>query len=69
MPFGRHKGSPLSEVPEHYVKWLLQQAWIKPNLRKACEERARYYNVPMHWDDAEEYTEDMFYVDDLNGMF
>ena len=22
MPFGRHRGAPLNELPEHYLQWL-----------------------------------------------
>ena len=27
MPFGKHKGKPLGEVPDHYWRWFLQQDW------------------------------------------
>ena len=37
MPFGQHKGVPLSEVPMDYKSWLLGQADIDPYLRKALE--------------------------------
>ena len=28
MPFGKHKGIELSEVPADYRDWLLKQEWI-----------------------------------------
>ena len=37
MPFGKHKGMPLSEVPMDYKSWLLGQPDIDPYLRKALE--------------------------------
>ena len=37
MPFGKHKGMPLSEVPMDYKSWLLGQSDIDPYLRKALE--------------------------------
>jgi hypothetical protein len=27
LPFGKFKNVPLSEVPEHYLLWLLDQSW------------------------------------------
>ena len=35
MPFGKHKGMSLADVPKHYKKWLLTQQDIDPYLRKA----------------------------------
>ena len=35
MPFGKHKGVPLNEVPSDYKSWLLGQPDIDPYLRKA----------------------------------
>jgi exodeoxyribonuclease X len=35
MPFGKHAGVPLSQVPRDYVKWLLNQPNIEPRLRAA----------------------------------
>ena len=30
MPFGKHKDKPLSEVPDSYLIWLMDQLWVKP---------------------------------------
>lgn len=35
MPFGKHKGLPIAEVPKDYVRWLLGQPDVDPHLRKA----------------------------------
>jgi exodeoxyribonuclease X len=35
MPFGKHKGMLLVDVPKDYKKWLLTQQDIDPFLRKA----------------------------------
>ena len=35
MPFGKHKGMLLADVPKDYKKWLLSQQDIDPFLRKA----------------------------------
>jgi exodeoxyribonuclease X len=37
MPFGKHKGIPLSDVPSDYKHWLLGQSDLDPYLRKAIE--------------------------------
>lgn len=28
MPFGKHKGKPMSEVPSDYLDWLHGQEWV-----------------------------------------
>ena len=35
MPFGKHKGMLLRDIPSDYKQWLLTQGDIDPNLRKA----------------------------------
>ena len=35
MPFGKHKGMLLADVPSDYKQWLLTQGDIDPYLRKA----------------------------------
>lgn len=35
MPFGKHKGLPMSEVPSDYKRWLLNQPDVDPYLAKA----------------------------------
>ena len=35
MPFGKHKGVPIRQVPADYKAWLLKQADIDPYLKKA----------------------------------
>ena len=37
MPFGKHKGLPMHEVPRDYIRWLLDQQDIDPYLRKALQ--------------------------------
>ena len=38
MPFGKHKGVLLADVPSDYKQWLLGQGDIDPYLRKALED-------------------------------
>jgi len=35
MPFGKHKGTPMADVPRDYKAWLLNQPDVDPYLRKA----------------------------------
>jgi exodeoxyribonuclease X len=37
MPFGKHKGMLLADVPSDYKQWLLTQGDRDPYLRKALE--------------------------------
>lgn len=37
MPFGKHKGVPIREVPADYRRWLLGQADVDPYLRRALQ--------------------------------
>ena len=29
MPFGKHKGTPIGEVPASYLIWVLEQDWAE----------------------------------------
>lgn len=35
MPFGKNKGVPLTDLPDHYLPWILRQTWLKPPLERA----------------------------------
>lgn len=37
MPFGKHQGKPLAEVPADYVRWLLNQPDVDPDLRASLD--------------------------------
>jgi uncharacterized protein (DUF3820 family) len=37
LPFGKHKGEHLSEVPVEYLDWLIGQDWLRPALKKQIE--------------------------------
>ncbi|BDX21670.1 DNA exonuclease [Polynucleobacter sp. TUM22923] len=37
MPFGKHKGEPISQVPKDYKQWMLRQDNVNAFLRKALE--------------------------------
>ena len=37
MPFGKHQGKALEEVPKHYISWLAENGALdKPENRKYC---------------------------------
>jgi uncharacterized protein (DUF3820 family) len=38
MPFGKHAGEELSEVPKQYLHWLRSQPWMKGGLVKEIDE-------------------------------
>jgi hypothetical protein len=33
MPFGKHEGILISQVPTPYLRWLLAQAWVEDHTR------------------------------------
>lgn len=37
MPFGKHKGTPLSRVPRSYLSWTLRNHLLRDELRTAIE--------------------------------
>lgn len=39
MPFGKHKGEKLRDLPITYVRWLVDKADIEPDLREALAAR------------------------------
>jgi superfamily II DNA/RNA helicase len=38
MPFGKHAGKRICDVPDAYLGWCLDQDWLKPELRSAIED-------------------------------
>jgi len=40
MPFGKHKGLPIGELPDDYCEWLFKQSDMDPYLLKALRMRA-----------------------------
>ena len=41
MPFGKHKGTPIDQVPLSYIEWLLSQGNIDGWLEEELEESRR----------------------------
>lgn len=37
MPFGKHRGEKISEIPKYYKSWLLEQKDLDPYIRKAIQ--------------------------------
>jgi hypothetical protein len=50
MPFGKHKGRPLAELPDGYLRWLAGLATLREPLRTAVyrESERRRYTGPSH---------------------
>jgi len=40
MPMGKHKGTPMANVPAHHLRWLSEQDWISkyPELQEYITE-------------------------------
>jgi exodeoxyribonuclease X len=37
MPFGKHKGEPVEDLPSDYIEWLLAECELRPALQKELE--------------------------------
>ena len=37
MPFGKHQGKPLNQIPRGYLRWLLAECDPSPSLREDIE--------------------------------
>jgi exodeoxyribonuclease X len=37
MPYGKHKGTPIKDIPADYIGWLLKQSDLDPYPRKALK--------------------------------
>lgn len=37
LPFGKHKGQKVSDVPVEYLDWLIGQSWLNADLRELIE--------------------------------
>jgi hypothetical protein len=46
IPFGRYRGRPLNAVPRDYLRWLLRQPNVRPNLRIALKRELRILAAP-----------------------
>ena len=44
MAFGKHKGTPMKEVPAKYLDWFMDQTWKDswPNLVAYCQKNEKY---------------------------
>ena len=38
IPFGKYRGSKLTELPGHYIRWLLRQEWLEEPLAGALRD-------------------------------
>lgn len=53
MPFGKHKGCHIENVPWSYVRWMLEQEWIEEKfslLYDACKIEDEYRKM---WGDED----------------
>lgn len=59
MRFGKHKGQKLKDVPKGYLKWAVNQDWIKSDFREAAHETLRGGDVRQPSDSPEKPMENI----------
>jgi hypothetical protein len=45
LPFGKHRNTPLADVPTGYLQWLLREAKLSSGLRSAVADELRRRNI------------------------
>jgi hypothetical protein len=38
MPFGKHRGKEIRELPDQYIQWILEQEWLRYPLKRQLED-------------------------------
>ena len=46
MPFGKHKGEELSEIPVDYLAWIEENYNLSDELREGINEEIKFRNDP-----------------------
>ena len=49
IPFGKHKGSAISECPVDYLDWLIGQEWLDEKFSSLKDEIEEYLNSCPEW--------------------
>ena len=49
MPFGKHKGVEVCDIPTSYLDWLIGQAWFITRFTDLAEEIARHLRDRPDW--------------------
>jgi hypothetical protein len=45
LPFGKHKGRPLPQVPSGYLQWLIRECKLSSGMRSAVADELRHRNI------------------------
>jgi hypothetical protein len=51
MPFGKHQGKPLDQIPRGYLRWVLAECDLLPDLQADIEAVVRGEPLPMSMDE------------------
>lgn len=62
IPFGKHKGEPVEDVPTSYLEWLLEQDWFcngsKPEHMKSFDSVQKELAFRKRFSDGDQPKED-----------
>lgn len=58
IPFGKHRGSPIEDVPTSYLEWLTEQDWFVEKFSEGMKQIGKELEFRQRFDDGDEPEED-----------
>ena len=58
MPFGKHKGKPMIEVPASYLDWLRDEEWLEerhPGIAEYIKDNEDRIDIELMEEDGDQY--------------
>jgi len=49
MPFGKHGGKPISDIPVEYLDWLIGEQWFVTKFYELAEQIERHLEGRVEW--------------------
>jgi uncharacterized protein (DUF3820 family) len=58
IPFGKHNGKPIEDVPTSYLEWLTEQDWFVEKFSEGSKAIGKELEFRQRFDDGDEPEED-----------